>query len=202
MRRFVNKKAVAIAAVVGLAIGGAGIASAVLLGTGSATGSASVGSGSANGFTVSSPGLQGGPLSINPNNTDTIWSSISNFTGLPLTLHQIQVSITGVTPNANSQNPAFPPCTASQFVLSAPSGSPWQGLTVNGPVQTGPTAVWTQNLPKTLNNGQYIDSNQNVTGGVVNGIPPNLTLEWLNLGPSVVQNNCLGASVQVTVSAS
>ena len=86
MKRFMNKKVVATAAVVGLALGGAGIASAYILGNGSATGSASVGNGAANGFSVSSPSLQGGPLSIDPNNFDTISSSISNFTGLPLTL--------------------------------------------------------------------------------------------------------------------
>ncbi len=202
MKRFMNKKAVAIAATVGLVLGGAGIASAYILGNGSATGGASVGSGAGSGFTVSSPGLQGGPLSIDPNNVDTIWSSISNFTGLPLTLNKIQVQITGVSVDAAIQNPAWPACTASQFVLSASSTSPWQDLTPNGAVETGPTAVWTENLPLTVPNGDYVTASQSTSGGVQSGIPGGLTLEWLNLGSSVIQNNCLGATVNVTVTAS
>jgi hypothetical protein len=202
MKRFINKKAVAIVAVVGLALGGAGIASAYILGNGSATGTASVGSGATNGFTVSSPSLQGGPLSINPNNPDTILSSISNFTGLPLTLHQIEVQITGVTVDASIQNPAWPACTVSQFALSALSSSPWQDLTPNGPFETGPTAVWTQNLPKTVVNGDYVTSTQGTSSSAQSGIPFGLTLQWLDQGSSVVQNNCLGATVDVTVSAS
>ncbi len=200
MRRLVGKKAAAIVIVAALIIGLSGPAIAYVLGNGSGSGSGAGSVGSGSGFTVSSPGLQGGPLTINPNNTDTIWSSISNFTGLPLTLYQIQVAITGVTPNANSQNPAFPPCTASQFVLSAPSTSPWQGLTANGPVETGPTAIWTQNLPLTVPNASYVTDSQGTTSSVVNAVPPGLKLEWLNLGPSVIQNNCLGATVNVTVS--
>jgi hypothetical protein len=202
MKRYINKKVVATAAVVGLAFGGAGIASAYIFGNGSATGSASVGTGTASGFTVSSPGLQGGPLSIDPPNTNTIWSSISNFTGLPTTLHSIEVQITGVTPDANTQNPAWPACTADQFVLSADSTSPWQGLTPGpGGVSTGSSATWTQNLPLTVNNGQYVTQGQSTTGGAVNAVPPGLTLEWIDQGPSVIQNNCLGATVNVTVSA-
>jgi hypothetical protein len=202
MKRFINKKVVATAAVVGLALGGAGIASAYILGNGSATGGASVGSGTASGFTVSSPGLQGGPLSIDPPNVDTIWSSLSNFTGLPATLHQIQVEITGVTVDQNTQNPAWPDCTADQFVLSASSTSPWQGLTPGpGGVSTGPSATWSQNLPLTVPNGDYVTSTQGLSSSVVNGVPDGLTLEWVDQGPSVIQNNCLGATVNVTVSA-
>ena len=203
MKRFINKKVVATAAVVGLAFGATGIASAYIFGNGSATGTASVGSGTASGFTVSSPGLQGGPLSIDPPNTNTIFSSISNFTGLNATLHSIGVSITGVTPNPNTQNPAWPDCTADQFVLSASSTSAWQGLTPGpGGVSTGPTATWTQNLPITVKNAQYVNgATQTAVGFVTNGVPPGLTVEWVDQGPSVIQNNCLGATVNVTVSA-
>ena len=204
MKRFINKKVVATAAVVGLALGGAGIASAYILGSGSATGSASVGSGAANGFSVSSPGLQGGPLSIDPNNFDTVWSSISNFTGLPLTLTQIQVQITGVTADAATQNPAWPACTASQFVLAAGSAPGWGGpqMTSNNGVLEGPAAVWTSNLPLTVPNGDYVTGSQTLSTSAVNGVPPGLFLEWLDQGAGTVQNNCLGATVNVTVRAS
>ena len=76
---------------------------------------------------MSSPSLQGGPLSIDPNNFDTISSSISNFTGLPLTLNQIEVQITGITVDAATQNPAWPACTAGQFVLAALSAPAGEG---------------------------------------------------------------------------
>jgi hypothetical protein len=36
----------------------------------------------------------------------------------------------------------------------------------------------------------------------VNGVPPGLALEWLDQGSGTIQNNCLGATVNVTVSAS
>ncbi len=193
-----RKAAAIIVVVAALVVGLSGTAIAYVFTNGGSSGGGSVGSG--NGFTVSSPGLQGGPLSIDPNNVDTIWSSISNFTGLPLTLHQIEVQIIGVTVDANIQNPAWPACTASQFVLSAPSTSPWQDLTPNGAVETGPTAVWTENLPLTVPNGDYVTGSQGTSSSVQSGIPPGLTLEWLNLGSAVIQNNCLGATVNVTVS--
>jgi hypothetical protein len=204
MKRFINKKVVATAAVVGLALGGAGIASAYILGNGSATGSASVGSGAANGFSVSSPSLQGGPLSIDPNNFDTILSSISNFTGLPLTLKEIDVQITGVTVDAATQNPAWPACTASQFVLAANSSPGWGGpqMTSNNGVLEGPAAVWTTHLPLTVPNGAYVTGSQTLSPSAVNGVPPGLFLEWLDQGSGAIQNNCLGATVNVTVSAS
>jgi len=203
MKRFINKKVVATAAVVGLALGGAGIASAYILGNGSATGSASVGSGAANGFSVSSPSLQGGPLSIDPNNFDTILSSISNFTGLPLTLKEIDVQITGVTVDAATQNPAWPACTASQFVLVARLLPGWGGpqMTSNNGVLEGPAAVWTSHLPLTVPNGNYVTGSQTLSPSAVNGVPPGLFLEWLDQGSGAIQNNCLGATVNVTVSA-
>jgi hypothetical protein len=140
---------------------------------------------------------------------DTISASISNFTGLPLTLHQIEVQITGVTVDANTQNPAWPACTASQFVLLASSSSPWQELTPNGALEIGPAALWTENLPQTVPNGDFVNGEHLATSTPpfvsptsVNGVPPGLFLEWLDQGPNVIQNNCLGATVNVSVSAS
>jgi|HubBroStandDraft_6_1064221.scaffolds.fasta_scaffold542260_1 hypothetical protein len=187
-----------------LVIGLSGTAIAYVFDNGSNSGTGSVGTGAANGFSVSSPSLQGGPLSIDPNNFDTISSSISNFTGLPLTLNQIQVQITGITVDAAIQNPAWPACTASQFVLAAISAPGWGGpqMTSNNGVLEGPAAVWTSNLPLTVPNGRYVTGGQTLSPSAVNGVPPGLVLEWLDQGSGTVQNNCLGATVNVTVSAS
>lgn len=190
-----------VAVVAALIIGLSGTAIAFVLGGGTNSGVGSTGSATGNGFTVSSPGLQGGPLSLDPPNVDTIWSSISNFTGLPATLHSIEVQITGVTPNPNTQNASWPPCTADQFVLSAPSSSPWLGLTPGpGGVSTGPAATWSENLPLTVPNGDFVTGVQTLSPSVVNAVPAGLTLEWVDQGPSTIQNNCLGATVNVTVS--
>ena len=200
-----SKRAAAIAVVAAaLVVGLSGTAIAYVFDNGSSSGTGSVGSGAANGFSVSSPGLQGGPLSIDPNNFDTVWSSISNFTGLPLTLKQIEVQITGVTVNAATQNPAWPACTASQFVLAAISAPGWGGpqMTTNNGVLEGPAAVWTSHLPLTVPNGNYVTGSQTLSTSAVNGVPPGLFLEWLDQGSGTVQNNCLGATVNVTVSAS
>jgi hypothetical protein len=211
MKRFMNRKSVAIAAVVGLVLGGAGLAAAHVLGNGTATGSTTVAGGPGDGFTVSSPDLEGGPLTIDPNNFDTISASISNFTGLPLTVKQIDVAITGVTVDQNTQNPAWPPCTASQFVLAASASPGWGGpqMTSNNGVLEGPAAVWTTNLPQTVPNGDFVNGEHLATSTPpfvsptsVNGVPPGLFLEWLDQGPNVIQNNCLGATVNVSVSAS
>jgi hypothetical protein len=185
-----------------LVIGLSGTAIAYVFDNGSNSGTGSVGTGAANGFSVSSPSLQGGPLSIDPNNFDTISSSISNFTGLPLTLNQIQVQITGITVDAAIQNPAWPACTASQFVLAAISAPGWGGpqMTSNNGVLEGPAAVWTSNLPLTVPNGRYVTGGQTLSPSAVNGVPPGLVLEWLDQGSGTVQNNCLGATVNVTVS--
>jgi hypothetical protein len=205
MRLRGGKRAAAIAvAAAALVVGLSGTAIAYVFENGSNSGAGSVGNGAANGFSVSSPSLQGGPLSIDPNNFDTISSSISNFTGLPLTLKQIQVEITGVTVNPATQNPAWPACTASQFVLTARSAPGWGGpqMTSNNGVLEGPAAVWTSNLPLTVPNGKYVTGSQTLSTSAVNGVPPGLFLEWLDQGSGTVQNNCLGATVNVTVSAS
>jgi len=198
-----GKRAAAIAVVAAaLVVGLSGTAIAYVFDNGSNSGTGSVGSGAANGFSVSSPGLQGGPLSIDPNNFDTVWSSISNFTGLPLTLTQIQVQITGITVDAAIQNPAWPACTASQFALVARSLPGWGGpqMTSNNGVLEGPAAVWTSRLPLTVPNGDYVTDSQTLSTSAVNGVPPGLFLEWLDQGSGTVQNNCLGATVNVTVS--
>jgi hypothetical protein len=205
MRLRGGKRAAAIAVVAAvLVVGLSGTAIAYVFENGSNSGTGSVGAGAANGFSVSSPSLQGGPLSIDPNNFDTISSSISNFTGLPLTLNQIEVQITGITVDAAIQNPAWPTCTASQFVLAANSAPGWGGpqMTSNNGVLEGPAAVWTSNLPLTVPNGHYVTGGQTLTTSAVNGVPPGLFLEWLDQGSGTVQNNCLGATVNVTVSAS
>jgi hypothetical protein len=205
MRLRGGKRAAAIAVVAAvLVVGLSGTAIAYVFENGSNSGTGSVGAGAANGFSVSSPSLQGGPLSIDPNNFDTISSSISNFTGLPLTLNQIEVQITGITVDAAIQNPAWPACTASQFALVALSIPGWGGpqMTSNNGVLEGPAAVWTSNLPLTVPNGHYVTGGQTLTTSAVNGVPPGLFLEWLDQGSGTVQNNCLGATVNVTVSAS
>ena len=203
MKLWGGKRAAAIAVVAAaLVVGLSGTAIAYVFENGSNSGAGSVGSGAANGFSVSSPSLQGGPLSIDPDNFDTIASSISNFTGLPLTLKQIQVQITGITVNAATQNPAWPACTASQFVLTARSAPGWGGpqMTSNNGVLEGPAAEWTSNLPLTVPNGDYVTGSQTLSASAVNGVPPGLFLEWLDQGSGTVQNNCLGATVNVTVS--
>jgi hypothetical protein len=198
-----GKRAGAIAVVAAaLVVGLTGTAIAYVFANGSSSGTGSVGVGAANGFSVSSPSLQGGPLSIDPNNFDTISSSISNFTGLPLTLNEIQVQITGITVDAAIQNPAWPACTASQFALVALSLPGWGGpqMTSNNGVLEGPAAVWTSNLPLTVPNGHYVTGGQTLSTSAVNGVPPGLFLEWLDQGSGTIQNNCLGATVNVTVS--
>jgi hypothetical protein len=202
LRRGKRVGAIAVVAAA-LVVGLSGTAIAYVFTNGSSSGTGSVGNGAANGFSVSSPSLQGGPLSIDPNNFDTISSSISNFTGLPLTLNEIQVQITGITVDAAIQNPAWPACTASQFVLAAISAPGWGGpqMTSNNGVLEGPAAVWTSHLPLTVPNGHYVTGAQTLSTSAVNGVPPGLFLEWLDQGSGTVQNNCLGATVNVTVSA-
>ena len=96
MRRLVSKKAVTITAVVGLVLGGAGVALAGFVGGDPNSGSASTGFPTS--FTVSSPLFTGGPLYPGKGG-DNIVATIQNATGTSLPLNQISVSITGVTMN-------------------------------------------------------------------------------------------------------
>jgi len=73
-------------------------------------------------------------------------------------------------------------------------------MTSNNGVLEGPAAVWTSRLPLTVPNGDYVTDSQTLSTSAVNGVPPGLFLEWLDQGSGTVQNNCLGATVNVTVS--
>ena len=201
MRRLVTKKAVTITAVVGLVLGGAGVALAGFVGGGSNLGSATTGFPTS--FTVSSPIFTGGPLYPGKGG-DSIVATIQNATGTSLPLNQISVSITGVTMNPPgslyAQQPGVPACTAADYALVAPSPGVWQGGTVNGGTTSGQTLTY-------IGTGLSIPSSDYVVGGFPNpgignafvGPLSGLTLVMLNLPAN--QNACQGASVQVSVGA-
>ena len=201
MKRFVNKKAVTITAVLGLALGGAGIALAGFVGGGSGSGSATTGFPTS--FTVSSPIFTGGPLYPGQGGDDIV-ATIQNATGTSLPLHGVQVSITGVTMNPPGSlyatQPGVPPCTADDYALQAPFPGSWTGGVSNGPIQQGQTLTWNGfGIP--IPSGEYVVGGlpATVLGNAFVGPLSGLQLVMLNLSEN--QNACQGASVQVTVSA-
>jgi hypothetical protein len=202
MRRPLGKKVAAIVVIAGLGIGVSGVAFADFMDGGPGSGSATTGFPTA--FTVSSPIFTGGPLYPGQGG-DNIVATIQNATGTSLSLHGVQVSISGVTMNPPgslyAQQPGVPPCTAADYALQAPFPGSWTGGVSNGPVQQGQTLTWNGfGIP--IHSGDY------VVGGLANpgignafvGPLSGLQLVMLNLPQN--QNACQGASVQVTVAAS
>ena len=201
MKRFLTKKAVAITAAAGLALGMAGVAVAYYSVGGSATGSAT--SGFTTSYTVGSPTFTGPPLQ--PGGIgDTIQATVQNNTGAPLSLNKLEVTISGVTMNAPGSAFAAagsPPCTVADYQLAAPLVSNWSfpGGTTTPITKIGPDAVLS--LP-----GAFVQTGHFVINGVPDGtvagnaLPEPLLLEMVNSLSN--QNACQGASVQVTVSAS
>jgi hypothetical protein len=202
MKRFINKKTLAISAAAGIALGGAGVALAGFVSGGSGSGSASTGFPTT--FTVSSPIFTGGPLYPGQGPGDSFVATIQNATGTSLPLNEIQVSISGVTLNPPGSlyaaEPGVPACTTADYALQAPFPGVWTGGTNNGAITQGLTLTWN-------GTGASIPSGDYVVGGVptagignaLSGPLAGLKLVMLNLPEN--QNACQGASVQVTVSA-
>ena len=203
MKRYMNKKAAVIAAVAGLALGGAGVALAGFVSGGSGSGSATTGFPTT--FTVSSPIFSGGPLYPGQGIGDSIFATIQNATGTSLPLNEIVVTISGVTLNPPgslyAQQPGVPPCTTADYTLQAPFPGVWTGGTNNGGVTQGQTLTW-NGTGKSIKSGHFVvgGSDSPVSGNAFDPPLNGITLAMLNLPEN--QNACQGASVQVTISAS
>src|SRR5580704_2920657 len=162
MKRLVSRQAVAIVVVVGLALGGTGVALAGFVDGGPGSGSATTGFPTS--FTVSSPIFTGGPLYPGQGG-DGIVATIQNATGTSLPLNLVVVSISSVTMNPPgslyAQQPGVPPCTTADYALQAPFPGTWTGGVSNGPIQRGQALSW-------FGTGAPIPSGDYVVGGLPN----------------------------------
>ncbi len=204
MKRFINKKAVAITAAVGLALGIAGGAFAYYTTGGSSTGSATTGfttTFTVQNVTFSGPALLPGAVG------DIIAAQVENHTGAPLAFNQLEVSIAGVTENAPgtaNQAAGAPPCTTADYQLTAGTVSPWQLANAEGTTDLAGKHDSALVLPRP---GASVADGSSVVNGIPSLAPGNAMLtgfpvELQELNTTADQDACQGASVQVTVTAS
>jgi hypothetical protein len=152
---------------------------------------------------VSSPIFNGGPLYPGQGG-DSIFATIQNATGTSLSLHGVQVTISGVTMNPPGSlyatQPGVPPCTAADYALQAPFPGSWTGGVSNGPIQQGQTLTW-NGFGVPIPSGRFVVGGAPavLSGNAFVGPLAGLQLVMLNLPQN--QNACQGASVQVTITA-
>ncbi|HXZ62730.1 MAG TPA: hypothetical protein VEG62_08305, partial [Acidimicrobiales bacterium] len=140
MKRFMNKKVVAIGLAVGLTLGAAGAAFAYFTSTGTGTGSATVGS--ATNWSVGESGTpSGGPLypdasiGVLGGHVQTDSYTVKNVASGSQNLTQVVISV------ANSDGSAWtsvPGCSASDFSVGGqPVGTAWTDTSLAGDYTSG-----------------------------------------------------------------
>jgi hypothetical protein len=152
MRRFFDKRAVAIGLAIGLSLGAAGAAFAYFSSTGAGTGSASTGSSTA--VTITQTNTISGLLPGGP--SATIDYSVHNPGAGAEHVGSVTVAVTSVTTGAVGGDPA---CATASYSIT-------QGAAINADVAPGGTATGTATIAM-LDNGLNQDNCQAANGGGV-----------------------------------
>jgi hypothetical protein len=161
MKRFMNKKVVAIGLAAGLTLGAAGAAFAYFTSTGQGTGTASTGTDTAFSVAVtndtSNTLTPGGP-------SETIDFTVTNVSSGNQELNQVAIEIantTGTSPNevasstpwSAQANSGLPACEAGDFTLGTAAAGATYTDTTGQPVNLAPTGVYHGSVTISLVNG-------------------------------------------------
>lgn len=161
MKRFMNKKVVAIGLAAGLTLGVGGAAFAYFSSTGSGTGQASTGSSA--GLDISQTGGSSDVTNLLPGGSaQTIHYSVKNNTTSAETVGQVTVAVTGVTSGSltgtDSQGNPITPCSTSYYHIT-------QGAALNTDLQPGQSASGTATIA--MSDGGVNQDNCQAPNGVV-----------------------------------
>ena len=195
MKRFMNKKVVAIGLAAGITLGAAGAAFAYFTATGSGTGTGSVGL--ASNWSVGPVVLAGTTIYPGQGANAVVSDTVKNVGSGNQNLNQLQVSITSVaegTPGTGfDTSEAANPCTTADFALTASSN--W---TVAAGAESA--TVTTLTTPTDITAGNWYSNATGNDATTDNALPSGLSLTMLDA--THAQDRCQGATVTLTLAAS
>ena len=197
MKRFMNKKVVALAAAVGLTLGVGGAAFAFFTSTGSGTGTGSVGLASQ--WSVGPVVLAGTTIYPGQGSNAIVSDTVKNVASGNQGLGQLQVSITSVSESATGHSfdasESGNLCSTADFALTATGGSNW---TVAAGAESATVTTLTSSTDITAGNW-YTDASGNANA-TANALPTGLALTMIDAAHA--QDTCQGATVTLTLAAS
>ena len=168
MKRFMNKKVVAIGLAAGLTLGAAGAAFAYFTSTGTGTGSATVGTAGA--WTTLQTGSSGPSLypdaAIGGTNVQTESYTVTNNGSGSQDLNQVVISVANVDGSAWSSqtNINKPACNASDFSVGGEAvGTSWTDTSLAGDYAAGATTSASHVTVELIDNGLNQDNCKGLT---------------------------------------
>jgi len=191
MKRFMNKKVVAIGLAAGLTLGAAGAAFAYFTDTGSGNGTASTGHATA--WSVTNVLTSGGAL-YPGQNSNTISADVQNVGSGNQALNNLQVVISSITEHAPGTTfTSEAACTPADYALVS-TGS-WANAGAD-------TANYAVSPAADVVAGDYVTDAADSGGTAATGaaLPSGLTLVMVD-NTSAAQDQCQGATVNLTVTA-
>jgi hypothetical protein len=190
IKRFMNKKVVAIGLAAGITLGGAGAAFAYFTSNGSGNGTATVGN--AGTWSVGTIQLAGTAIypgqGANAVQSDTVQNPTGNGSQ---NLSQLEVTIASVSENAPGLG--LGSCSTADFALTA--ASHW---TVAGDGESA--TVSNLSSPTDIAPGHFYVDGTGDSATTGNALPSGLALTMLDSGSN--QDGCQGATVTLTLAAS